>query len=447
MPTNFPKEGDDQKISLENSRYPQFDYDYALDLREKFPDIWNDGGMERGTSAFTAWGKARAGDLSEAVLDWIREREAWAARHFGNNRLAGVVAQVKWGVVGTLGVSGMKELINEAKDRATKGKTFFAKVKSSASKDGLYTFVGSTPRVDRTGETVAASWDLESYKRNPVVLYQHNHDGLPIGRAEDVYLDGERLMFRVRFVPKEIYPFADTVRAMYEAGFMSAVSVGFRPLDVKGSEIRSSELLELSAVAIPANADALLEGKANVRPVFREDYAPDVLENVDRMKVKTWLATPQNKEAPTMNETTIAVDMKETSETDVELAPANGTETKSLAELKDLISQAVDAHRSGEMDAAIAALEAASAMVDVLLSEDDTEEIEIEVPKSDSIAEPETNKDANAKAIASLEKKVAEIGKRMDALLEIRETKSVEDDPFSSNEALERFISKTLGGK
>ena len=148
-----------------------------------------------------------------------------------------------------------------------------------------------------------------------------------------------------------------------------------------------------------------------------------------------------------MNETTIAVDTKETSETDVELALANGTETKSLAELKDLISQAVDAHRSGEMDAAIAALEAASAMVDVLLSEDDTEEIEIEVPKSDSIAEPETNKDANAEAIASLEKKVAEIGKRMDALLEIRETKSVEDDPFSSNEALERFISKTLGGK
>ena len=118
MPTDFPKAGDDQEVTLRNSAFPQFDYDYAVALRDEFPDIWNNGGMERGTTAFTNWGKARDGDMTEAVVAWIKEREAWAARHFGNNRLAGVVAQIKWGVIGTLGEGGMKELVNEAKARA-----------------------------------------------------------------------------------------------------------------------------------------------------------------------------------------------------------------------------------------------------------------------------------------------------------------------------------------
>jgi hypothetical protein len=446
MPTDFPKAGEDQAVTLRNSAYPQFDYAYALALRDEFPDIWNNGGMERGTSAFTNWGKARDGDMTEAVVAWIKEREAWAARHYGNNRLAGVVAQIKWGVIGTLGEGGMKELVNDAKARARKGKTFTAKVKASTSGDGLYTFVGSTPRVDRAGETVAASWDLESYKRNPVVLYQHQHDGLPIGRAEDVFLDGEQLMFRVRFVPKEIYPFADTVRQMYEAGFMNAVSVGFRPLDVKGADIRHSELLELSAVAIPANADALLEGKSNVRPVYRDDVTPRDLAEADAVKLKAWFST--TKEATVNETTTESVATTEAPEAAVEAALAEGVETKSLAELKGLIAQAIEAHRSGEMDAASAALEAAAAMVDVLMSEDEGEgtEVEIEVPAMDSIAQPDEQKDANAETLATLTKQVAELAARMDAMAKPTTTKAHDEDPFASQEALGRFIAKQLGG-
>ena len=441
--TDFPKQGDDQAVTLRNSQYPQFDYDYAVALRDEFPDIWNNGGMERGTTAFTNWGKARDGDMTEAVVEWIKEREAWAARHYGNNRLAGVVAQIKWGVIGTLGEGGMKELVNAAKDRARKGKTFTAKVKASASGDGLYTFVGSTPRVDRAGETVAASWDLESYKRNPVVLYQHQHDGLPIGRAEDVFLDGEQLMFRVRFVPKEIYPFADTVRAMYEAGFMNAVSVGFRPLDVKGSDIRHSELLELSAVAIPANADALLEGKSNVRPVYRDDVTPRDLAEADAVKLKAWLST--TKEATVTETTTESVATTE-AEAAVEAALADGVETKSLAELKDLIAQAIEAHRAGEMDVASSALEAAAAMVEVLMSEEEGPEVEIELPAAESIAQPAEQKDATADALATLTKQVAELAARMDAMAKPTTTKAHDEDPFASQDALARFIAKQLGG-
>ena len=88
--------------------------------------IWKSGGNIRGNDAFLLWGRAREGSDSPAVLSWIKERESWGARHFrdgqafksGNkspnlSNVSGVVAQMKWGVVGTLGMQGMKDVILE----------------------------------------------------------------------------------------------------------------------------------------------------------------------------------------------------------------------------------------------------------------------------------------------------------------------------------------------
>lgn len=120
MVTDFPKKGDNKKVSLRNSNYKQFDYAFALDLRTNHPDIWRKGGNIRGNSAFTNWGKVRLGKSSASLDKWIREREAWAARHHNNYLLAGVVAQLKWGVIGSRGMSYMKNLINEQKNKPTK---------------------------------------------------------------------------------------------------------------------------------------------------------------------------------------------------------------------------------------------------------------------------------------------------------------------------------------
>lgn len=120
MPTDFPDKGDDKEIVLRNSNHKQFDYDYALDLRENHSEIWRKGGNIRGNTAFTNWGKARKNEYTAAVESWIKEREAWGDRHKENFRLAGVVAQIKWGVVGSRGMSYMKSLINEEKKKGTK---------------------------------------------------------------------------------------------------------------------------------------------------------------------------------------------------------------------------------------------------------------------------------------------------------------------------------------
>jgi len=126
MATDFPTEGDDLKVSLRNSQYPQFDRDFAENIKEFNPEIWELGGNIRGNEAFNLWGRARRGSESTAVLDWIREREAWAARHFedgaqfedgdlepNRSNVGGVVAQMKWGVIGTLGEQRMKDVILE----------------------------------------------------------------------------------------------------------------------------------------------------------------------------------------------------------------------------------------------------------------------------------------------------------------------------------------------
>lgn len=126
MTTNFPSEGDDLKISLRNSEYPQFDREFAENIKEFNSEIWRLGGNIRGNDAFRLWGRARDGDEANAVLNWIKEREAWAARHFedggqfsdgdlepNRSNVAGIVGQMKWGVIGTLGEQGMKDVILE----------------------------------------------------------------------------------------------------------------------------------------------------------------------------------------------------------------------------------------------------------------------------------------------------------------------------------------------
>jgi hypothetical protein len=92
----------------------QFPFAYASYLRRNFPDVWKLGGNIRGNATYLLWQKYRRGDRTPAVLHWWEvERPAWIARHYHDHRIAGVIAQVKWGAVGTLGVRGMKKVIED----------------------------------------------------------------------------------------------------------------------------------------------------------------------------------------------------------------------------------------------------------------------------------------------------------------------------------------------
>lgn len=171
-------------------------------------------------------------------------------------------------------------------------------VKASESGSRTLTFVGSTPTVDRVGDVVDPSgWDITSYQRNPVVLWSHNQMELPVGKTRRVYLDGASLKFDVEFAGSDIDPRAEQVYQCYRQGFLSAVSVCFKPIEERreGSinRVVRQELLELSCVTVPCNADALLSGKANIRPVFDERKKWDRMAGVDVERVKAFFAEPK----------------------------------------------------------------------------------------------------------------------------------------------------------
>ncbi|MGA0846146.1 MAG: phage major capsid protein, partial [Luteolibacter sp.] len=128
--TDFPTEGDDSKVSLRNSQYSVFDKTYAESLRIDYPSIWDAGGNIQGNESYRYLQQALDGETSDKIEEIIRMREAWCARHFEDGKqfkdadqavnkssVAGVVAQIKWLCIGTLGESRMKEVINELKSK------------------------------------------------------------------------------------------------------------------------------------------------------------------------------------------------------------------------------------------------------------------------------------------------------------------------------------------
>ena len=140
--TNFPKAGDNKKISLRNSNFPQFDFDFAQvmanDMTANGRKIWKAGGNIRGTEAFRLWEKAKKGEETPAVLSWIKEREAWSARHTvidGNafkdpklepnlSNVGGIVSLIKWGAINPdIGERRMKDIILELTKKLEDRKT------------------------------------------------------------------------------------------------------------------------------------------------------------------------------------------------------------------------------------------------------------------------------------------------------------------------------------
>lgn len=128
------------------------------------------------------------------------------------------------------------------------------------------TFVVSSEEPDRHGDIVtAAGWDLAAYRQNPVLLWAHDYTRPVIGRAAAVWPEPGLLLARMEFAPTD---FAREVAALYHSGYQQGVSVGFKPLRyterrheptgaLLGIHFLEQELLEISAVPVPANRQAL----------------------------------------------------------------------------------------------------------------------------------------------------------------------------------------------
>jgi HK97 family phage prohead protease len=144
----------------------------------------------------------------------------------------------------------------------------FLTTKNTESDNDVLTFIASTSNPDRYGDIIAQDgWELDAYRRNPVVLLNHRADTLPVGKG-DVRMDGENLLIDIEFDTDEE---SQKVAGKAKRGFLHAVSVGFNPSKsikrsdlspdhkyyaTKGMFFQNAELLEVSIVTIPANSHA-----------------------------------------------------------------------------------------------------------------------------------------------------------------------------------------------
>jgi HK97 family phage prohead protease len=129
----------------------------------------------------------------------------------------------------------------------------------------------STGDIDRDGDTIAPeAWDLKNFKKNPVIPLFHDYHSFPVAKAEKIKVEDGKLMFKPQFAV-DITPTAKAAYELYKGGYMSAFSVGFTPKEWSdetrkdgrsGRNYTKVELLEVSAVLVPSNQNALIEARS-----------------------------------------------------------------------------------------------------------------------------------------------------------------------------------------
>ena len=145
-------------------------------------------------------------------------------------------------------------------------KALLAEVKAGGEgKPKTFKFRATSGVMDRQDEIVTPDgWQTDTFMLNPVFLVSHDYSSLPVGKVVSISNDGAGLVAEVVF--DEDDPEAQKVARKYEAGFLNAVSVGFKSIERTGSwgdrnnpiKHIKKELLEISAVSVPANPEALM---------------------------------------------------------------------------------------------------------------------------------------------------------------------------------------------
>ena len=202
----------------------------------------------------------------------------------------------------------------------------------SGPSNAVLDFISSTGTLDRYHEIIEpAGWRLDRYRRNPVFQNAHNYGDIlfTLGKAlvtevrsisTNELPPSTALFQRIQFAT-DVNPVARIAYGLYHGQFLNAVSVGFIPLRwedhpgsagvstepggrevaVGGRQVHrkylEQELLEVSAVAIPANPDALVLGVKS-GAVSKADLA-ETLELVRSMTVDygPWRSPAQQLDA------------------------------------------------------------------------------------------------------------------------------------------------------
>jgi len=155
--------------------------------------------------------------------------------------------------------------------------------------------IASTQDPDRHGDVVVQSGvQLDNFLANPVILNSHRYNDIldVIARGENVEIKGKGAKSKLEMdwvFAVEQNPKAKIGFDLYAGGFLNASSIGFIPKKFKLNKdgttdyytIVEWELLEVSAVSVPANARALAKAKGIEVDEFEEEEDDDLFDEED----------------------------------------------------------------------------------------------------------------------------------------------------------------------
>lgn len=178
--------------------------------------------------------------------------------------------------------------------------------------------IASTGGTDRHLDTVNPDgWDLKNFKKNSVLLWAHDYSKPPVGKVTEIKLNKlKQLVFKAEFADTE---FAREIARLYKDKFLNAFSVGYI-VKKWGDESKGEfthmqqELLEISCVPVPANAEALVMNGLSKRTIEILNESAKSLETNKKEAVIYLTITSAKKEAEGEEEGNIDEPIKEEQE-------------------------------------------------------------------------------------------------------------------------------------
>lgn len=171
-------------------------------------------------------------------------------------------------------------------------------VKAEELEERTVRFKISSEVVDRDGDIlIAKGCNFENFQKNPQFLGFHNYHEYPLGIPKNWGVDGKSVYCDVYFPTidelstnpaeaSEKAKLVDFTYHCYKTGMLNAVSVGFIAKDAMpnketgGFTVNEWELLEFSAVTVPANQDAIAQAVKS----FGDDEAKGMIDPIERLK-------------------------------------------------------------------------------------------------------------------------------------------------------------------
>lgn len=143
--------------------------------------------------------------------------------------------------------------------------------------DGTHVFVATTGGAKRDGLALdMGKGQFANYLRNPVFLWAHDYQGrtLPIGKTVKLVASKTKVRAHVLFDQGD--EFARAIERKYDEGYLSAVSVGWMDMEDGGWD-----LLDISAVPVPGDPDALIEREVALMRAFLGEHDDHQIEDVE----------------------------------------------------------------------------------------------------------------------------------------------------------------------